>query len=225
MSAGERLGPERLAELRGVLRAALVSDALDAIGLRRRCLAGLAPLAASGPGSALVGNAFTVQALPTDAVPEVPYVGLLRALDAVGAGDLVVTAAGGALRVALWGELLSQACLARGATGAVCDGPARDSVQIRALGFPVFCRGTLPLDINGRAEVVAHGTDVVVDGVGIAPGDLIVGDADGVVVVPLAVRDEVVARAIEKGSAESGFRDAVAGGLAPSVAFARHRVL
>jgi regulator of RNase E activity RraA len=220
------LTPARIAELQPILRAALVADALDAVGLRGACLDGdVRALTTALAERILVGNAFTMQAVPAATIPETPYVGLLRALDAISPGDVVVIAAGGAQRVALWGELLSNACLARGGMGAVCDGPARDAASIRELGFPVFCRGTLPLDINGRAEVVEHGGSVVVDGIGVASGDLIVADSDGVVVVPLAVRDEVVARAVEKATAESGFRDAVRSGVAPSEAFARHNVL
>ena len=93
------------------------------------------------------------------------YVGLLAALDAVGRGDVVVVASGPSDAAAVWGELLSNACLARGAVGTVTDGLIRDSAQIAELGYPVFARGTSPLDIHGRLEVVAHGGEVTVAGV------------------------------------------------------------
>jgi regulator of RNase E activity RraA len=205
------------------LRSAHVSDALDAIGRCGRVLGpGLVPLL---PGSLLVGRAFTVSVERVERAPEVPYVGLLQALDALGEDDVWVISSGGADDVSLWGELLTTIARARGAVGAVCDGCVRDAALIRAQGFPVFARGTLPLDINGRLEVTGHGRPVTLDGVAVVPGDLVVADDDGVVVVPADVEREVVERAASKASAEDGFRADVVAGMLPSHAYAIHRVL
>jgi 4-hydroxy-4-methyl-2-oxoglutarate aldolase len=206
-----------------LLRSALVSDALDAIGCRDRSLGPkFSPLQ---PGKVLVGRAFPVSVVPVDGAPDVPYAGLLRALDAIGQGDIYVVSSGGAAGVALWGELLSTIAIARGAVGAVCGGYVRDSAQIRALGFPVFAHGTVPLDINGRLEVTGHESPIEIDGVRVAPGELIVADDDGVVVVPCEVEGDVVERATAKAGAEDGFRADVAAGMLPSRAYEIHRVL
>lgn len=203
---------------------ALLSDALDDLGRRDQCLRpGLLPLAA---GVTISGRALPLTLERPEAIPPVRYAGLLKAMDAVAPGDVVVVsdaAAGGA--VALWGELLSTMAMARGAAGAVCDGCVRDVAALRALGFPVAARGAVPLDVHGRLEVVAHGRAIVLDGVRIAPGDLIVADDDGVIVVPADLEEEVVAAATAKASAEDGLRDDVRGGMLPSEAFAKHRVL
>ncbi len=205
------------------LRSAIVCDALDALGLRSQALGGLpAPLV---PGTCAAGPALPLEVVIVEAVPEVPYRGLLAALDAVPRGAVVVTSAHGRQDVALWGELLSTICLARGAAGVVCDGPVRDVAQIRELGLPVFASGAVPYDINGRLEVLGHTRPITAGGLAIAPGDLVVADDDGVVVVPVALIDEVLARVAAKAQGESGFLDAIRAGAPASEAFERFRVL
>lgn len=221
--AHERLTPAALAELRAQIGSSLVSDALDGAGLRHQSLApGYAPLVVD---QVVIGYAFPTRLEATDEIPEVPYVGLLAALDAIGPGEVWVGATGGFRDAALWGELLSTACMASGAVGALVDGYVRDRDMIRSLGFAVLCRGADPRDINGRGEVVAHNVTVEVDGVTIAPGDLVVGDDDGVVIVPQPLIDEVVGAAVEKTSGESRFRQAVREGMPPGEAFKRFGVL
>ena len=211
------------AQVIGAVRVALVCDILDALGLRSQALdPDIGPLC---QGRTLTGRAFTAVSGEVDEIPEVPYVGLLRALDAVGQGDVFVLATSRTEKSAMWGELLSTTCLARGVRGVVTDGYARDTAQIAALGFPTFCRGAYPLDIHGRSEVADFGVPVVIDGVVVSPGDLIVADDDGVVVVPTDVVDEVVTRARAKADGENAFRDAVRGGMLPSEAYDRFKVL
>jgi 4-hydroxy-4-methyl-2-oxoglutarate aldolase len=205
------------------LTAALVSDALDRVGHHHQCLR--PEIAALAPGMTTIGCAFPVTAVRVEEPPEIPYVGLLHALDEIEPDDVYVISSGGATDVALWGELLSTIAIARGAVGAVCDGYVRDSAKVRALGFPVFARGTVPLDIHGRLEVVGHGSPVSIDGIEISHGDLLVADDDGVVVVPPEIEEAVLASAHEKGVAEDGFRKDVASGMLPSRAYELHRVL
>jgi 4-hydroxy-4-methyl-2-oxoglutarate aldolase len=205
------------------LNAALVSDALDALGRWHRCLP--PELSALDRGGVVVGRAFPVTVARPSIVPNVPYVGLLAALDEIAEGDVYVISSGGARDVALWGELLATIAIARGVAAAVCDGYIRDASRIRRLGFPVYARGTVPLDIHGRFEVVGHGAPLVIEGVEIERGDLIVADDDGVVVVPQDVEADVVASAIAKANAEDGFRADVAARMPPSEAWAKHRVL
>ena len=219
----DRFSTEWLAELATRIGSSLVSDALDGVGLRHQSLApGYAPLVVD---QVLIGYAFPTRLEPADVIPDVPYVGLLAALDAIGPGEVWVGATGGFRDAALWGELLSTACIASGAVGALVDGYVRDRHVIRSLDFPVLCRGADPRDINGRGEVVAHNVTVEVDGVTVSPGDLVVGDDDGVVIVPEALIDEVVGAAVAKTSDESLFRQAVREGMPPGEAFKRFGVL
>jgi len=206
-----------------LVRSALLADALDALGLREQVLGpGIAPL---DPSARIAGPAHTVELAPADGVPEEPYTGLLAMLGAVRPGDVVVAATGRSERAAVWGELTSSSCVARGAAGLVTDGLCRDVEQVRVLGFPVFARGTSPRDVDGRLEFGPHGARVDVDGVAIAPGDLVVADVDGVVVVPAAIAPEVLRRAGEKAAREDELRLAVLGGEPIAQAFRRLRVL
>ncbi len=219
----ERFAASKLADLSREIGSSLVSDALDAAGYRYQTLApGYAPLI---PDQVLVGYAFPVRVEATGKVPDVPYVGLLAALDAIGPGEVWVGASDGFQNASLWGELLSTACMASGARGAIVEGYARDRNAIRRLRFPVFCRGADPRDINGRGEVVAHRVTVEIDGVTISPGDLLVGDDDGVVIVPEHLINNVVGNAVEKNRGEGRFRRAVRDGMKPSDAFKRFGVL
>lgn len=205
------------------LRTATVSDACDAVGLGRRTLG--PDFRSLRPGTAMSGRAFTVGTTLVDAAPDVPYTGLLAALDALGPGEIWVVSGHGRADVALWGELISMTALRAGAAGALCDGAVRDVAQVTALDYPVFARGRCPTDMNGRIEVVGTGGVVEIDGIAIEHGDLVVADDDGVVVVPGAHADEVVRRALEKHTAERRFADDVAGGTPATEAFRRHGVL
>lgn len=212
-----------LNHLRQIFSAALVSDCLDHLGYRNQVLVSDIEMI-SGDG-VMVGYAFPVKLEVVDAAPEVPYVGLLAALDAIGKDQIYVTPSGRLRRAALWGELLSTACAFKGVAGALTDGPVRDVTRMRAMGFKVFGVGTSPLDINSRYEVVAHDVPCLIDGVRINPGDLIVADVDGVVVIPTQIINEVVRRVEEKNSGEGQFRRAVREGMSPSAAFAKFGVL
>lgn len=185
----------------------MLSDALDRAGRRCQCLApDLVPLS----GSRLAGRAFPLVLERAAAPVDLPYRGLVAALDAVPAGAVVVIPGRRAADAALFGELMATACLARAAAGALCEGYVRDLAEVRLLGFPLFGCGTVPYDLDGRLEVVAHGEPV---------------EIDGVVVVPIDVEEAVVAAAHEKAAKESEFRNAVAAGMLPSEAYERFGVL
>ena len=212
-----------LAIIRAELGSAVISDSLDARGLRHQCLAaGLAPLQND---TVLAGFAFPVTLRRVYDVPDAPFSGLVSALDAIGRDEIFVTPTQRATDIAVWGELLSTACIARGAAGAITDGLVRDTRQIRGLGFPVFSAGTIPYDSMGRHEIDRHGVPCVIDGVRIEPGDLMVADADGIVVVPAAIAAEVVDAARAKRSSEIEFRQAVADGMGATEAFRAFGVL
>jgi 4-hydroxy-4-methyl-2-oxoglutarate aldolase len=114
---------------------------------------------------------------------------------------------------------------ARGAAGALMDGCTRDVRAIRAMGFPVFHGGIAPLDSKGRGRIMAIDVAVECAGVRVEPGDLVVGDADGVVVIPTRVEDEVLRLAFDKVRGERDtLRDLQRGDRLADV-FARYGIL
>jgi regulator of RNase E activity RraA len=173
----------------------------------------------------LVGRAKTVVWAPMFHVPERPYDLEIAAVDSLRPGEVFVMAVGRSEEIVPWGELLSTATLARGGRGAVLDGLIRDSGKIRAMGLPVFSVGRRPYDSCGRGVVVAYDVPVVLDGVPVAPGDLVFGDADGVVVVPRASEDDVVTRAWAKVEGENQVRDALRAGTPLAEVFRTHGIL
>ena len=175
--------------LRGV-RVAMVSDALDQLGIRNQALdPSIAPLR---PGMTLTGRAVPIVVEATDELPDEPYAQELRAVESLQPGDVPVYATDSSVKAALWGEIFSYAARARGAVGAVVDGFVRDSQQVGHLQYPVFCRGSSPLDTRGRAEVREFGVRAACGGVHVSPGDHIVGDDDGVIVIPAEALSSVL---------------------------------
>ena len=140
-------------------------------------------------------------------------------------GHGVACPAGGSARAACWGELFSAAALARGARGTLIDGYCRDAQVIAAIGYPVWCRGLLPLDVKGRLAVTAWREAAVVGGLPVRPGDLVVADADGAVAVPARLAAQAVGRALDKVSKENRVREALAEGSTLRSAYDRFGVL
>jgi regulator of RNase E activity RraA len=193
------------------LNAAVLSDTLDSLGLMQQAMKPfMRPLddALQFFGRARTGLYMPVYAQP--AAGENPYEVEIALVDDLQPGDVVVLACDGpSERIAPWGELLSTACVARGAAGCVTDGLVRDVRQIREMRFPVFCGGIGPLDTKGRARMVERDVPVRCGGVAVHPGELVFGDVDGVVVIPREAEAEVVQRALEKVAGENHSRDAL----------------
>jgi regulator of RNase E activity RraA len=186
------------------LYTAVISDALDEVGIRDRAMREhLRPIA---PDLVFAGWARTVLCMDQHYIPDNPYALEIEAVDSILPGEVVVVTTGASVRNAPWGELLSTAAMARGARGAVIDGLIRDVKKILSLGFPVFAAGMKPVDSRGRGIVVDYNVPVECGGVTLAPGDLIVADFDGVLAVPAAVVDEVVRLATDKVTRENSTR-------------------
>jgi regulator of RNase E activity RraA len=154
-----------------------------------------------------------------------PYELEIKLVDDLKPGEVVVLACGGSTRIAPWGSLLSTASVARRAGGCVTDGLVRDIMTIRALRFPVFHGGIGPLDSKHRGQIMAIDVPVTCAGVLVAPGDLVIGDADGVVVVPQSVEPEVLRLVQTKLSSESLSIAELAAGVYLRDVYARHGVL
>jgi 4-hydroxy-4-methyl-2-oxoglutarate aldolase len=222
-SANGDAGAVTLEMARGALFSAVVSDALDALSLRGQSPAvTLLPLTTD---AVLIGRARTTLWADVEDDDEPPYAKELAAVDACLPDEVFVAAAGGSLRSAVWGELLSTAARSRGCAGAVVDGAVRDVRSMRAMGFPVFARGTCARDSRFRQKVVACDVPVVIGGTCFRPGDLVVADPDGVVVVPRQVEEEVLRRAWSKVIEEHALRRTIERGMTASEAYRRYGVL
>lgn len=221
----DRDDEEFLPQLRKRLYAAVLSDVLDDVGLRDQALPSrIRPL---DDQLVLAGFARTGLFRDVFAVPEDrnPYTLEIRILDDLHPGDVMMFACGGSERIAPWGELLTTAARTRGAVGAVTDGFVRDVRGIRAAQFPVFHGGIAPLDSKGRGEVAEIDVPIEIGRVRIAPGDLVFGDVDGVVVVPRHAEEEVLARAFDKVSREDTTRRELMNGAKLQEVFDRYGVL
>ena len=208
------------------LSAAILSDVMDSLGLRDQAMRPFVrPL---DEGSVLVGRARTGLYMPVYQVREGenPYDVEIALVDDVRPGEVVVLACNGpSERIAPWGELLSTASMARKSAGCVTDGLVRDVRQIRAMGFAVFSGGIGPLDTKGRARMVERDIRVVCGGVQVDPGDIVFGDVDGVVVIPRAQEQLVLAKALEKVTGENRTRDALRTGEPLASVFKRFGIL
>ena len=195
---------ELFAHVEKNLYTAVLSDALDDMGIRDRAMReDLRPVI---PDLVFAGWARTVSCMDLHYLPEEPYALEIEALDSVLPGEVVVVGTGESKRNAPWGELLSTAAMARGARGAVIDGLIRDVKKILTLGFPVFAVGMKPVDSRGRGVVIDYNVPVACGGVTVTPGDLVVADFDGVLAIPAHAVEEAVRRATDKVSRENSTR-------------------
>lgn len=207
------------------LFSALLSDALDEAGFTGQAMGpGIRPL---DEGRVMCGRARTAIYIEVCSVADGhnPYEHEIALVDSLRPGEVAVMACGGSSRIAPWGGLLSTASHSRGAAGCVTDGFVRDIRTIRDLSFPVFHGGIAPLDSRGRGEVQYIDVPVICGGVRIAPGDLVFGDADGVVVIPRAAEAAVFECARRKLAGERDTAAELRAGATLREVFERYGVL
>jgi regulator of RNase E activity RraA len=200
-----------------------VADILDELGLRNQCLpTAIRPLE---PRMKVAGPVFTVRgrAMPPGERPD-PRLRQMDMLDAIFPGCVIVIEPGDEARAAHWGELMSATALQKGATGCVINGGLRDSAQILELGFPVFRVFHSPLTAAVRWEITDFGAPVRIGGVDVAPGDYVLGDIDGVLVLPAASAERVVASAEAVSGKETLVREALKEGGSIRQLFDKYRV-
>lgn len=165
----------------------------DVAGRRGGLHGRIAPLA---PSMRFAGAAITVEVRPGDNL-------MIHAAMAVAQpGDVIVVDGKGDLSSALMGEIMSQQCMALGITAVVIDGAVRDSEAIRELGFPMYAAGLNP---NGPTKFVPGRLNhpISIGGVTVYPGDLVVGDADGVTVIERSKAAAMLPLAVSKVAAET----------------------
>jgi 4-hydroxy-4-methyl-2-oxoglutarate aldolase len=187
---------ELLAGFRGVA-AASVADAVDKVCRRPGFMSSVIRPVTEGK---LAGRAVTV--LERASLDSAPPIHALEAIDNADPGAVVVIGMENpalTADVAVWGGLMTAAAVTRGLGGAVLDAALRDVQETAEAGFPIFARSVAPSTTVGRVVTVARGIPVVCGGVLVHPGDVIVADTDGVVVVPTGDAEAVleVAREIE----------------------------
>ena len=212
-------------EIRDTLFASVLSDCLDQVGLMKQALPPrIRPL---DEALIMVGRARTAAFMEVYDVPEGsnPYELEIALIDDLNPGDIPVFACSNAERIAPWGELLSTAAQVRGSAGALMDGCVRDVKAIRAIEFPVFHGGIGTLDSKGRGKIMAIDCPIECAGIPIESGDLIFGDADGVVVIPKQVEEEVLALAFEKVSGEHKTLDDLKRGDSLGDVYSRYGIL
>lgn len=201
----------------------VVCDVLDALGFRHQSLAaGIRPLT---PVNKISGRIFTARAHAVNEIPTEPYKLEIAAVDAMRAGDVFVVDAADDFGSAFWGELLTTACLAKGVRGVVMTACTRDMWKIRELGFPVFGLGFHPADSKGRLDVVSIGEPITIAGVRARCGDYILGDEDGVVIIPAETAKEAIRLALEKISGENIAREELARGVPMGEVFRKYGIL
>lgn len=148
------------------------------------------------PGSIICGSALTVKTRPGDNLM------LHKAVSMAVPGDVLVVNVDDFDEAGIWGEIITVAAMEKGITGIVTDGTVRDTIPIKNLGFPMFSRG-ISMKGTTKQNPGTINNPVVLGGVLINAGDIIFGDNDGVVVVPLETASEVLKLAKEKEKAES----------------------
>jgi len=206
-----------------LLTSSVLADVLDALGNRTSALPGtLRPLRAEWK---VFGRAATLSAVTVAAEPAQPYAVELACVDALRPGDVLVATTNGDQSSALWGELLSTASRAHGAVGAIIDGLTRDVAKILAMDFPVFATGFSPLDSKGRLDGIAFNQPIRIGDCVVRPGDWVVADVDGVVIVPAELAAQAFPKALEKVSGENRVRAELAKGRSAREVFAEYGIL
>lgn len=213
---------EMFVQMREKLYTPVVGDILDGMGYYHQFLPPeIRPLK---PDFKLAGIAMPVLMIDVFGPQKKPFGLLTEALDQL-QEDEIYMAAGGAMRCAYWGELLTATARTRKAAGAVLNGWHRDTPQVLEQDWPVFSRGCYAQDSSVRTQVVDYRCTVEMGQVTIHPGDYVFGDIDGVLVIPAEIADEVIEKALEKAAGEKLVRKAIEGGMSSTDAFAKFGIL
>jgi regulator of RNase E activity RraA len=197
------------------LDTATLSDALDRHGLNGQCYR----IKPRSTEFRMAGRAWTLKYGPAATPPGT--VG--DYIDDIGPGSVIVLDNGGRDDVTVWGDILTEVAHCKGIAGTVIDGINRDLALCLQLGYPVFSRDSWMRTGKDRVQVEATQVPVSIGDVRVCPGDLVRGDADGVVVIPRELEDKVLASAEEIQTAEDAIRESVRAGLSLRDARVKHR--
>lgn len=215
--------------IREKLFTAVLGDVMDAVGLSQQFLPpNIRSLVAD---DLIVGRAMTVQEADChgdrlgSTGEEAAFGVMFKALDEMQPGEIYITT-GSSPNYALWGGLMSTRAMAVGAVGAILDGYHRDTREILKLGFPVFSMGSYAQDQRVRGRVIDYRCPIrFPNGTIVQSGDLIVGDVDGVIVVPKDRAEEIVTAALAKVEGEEAVRQMIAKGRSTQQIFAETGIM
>lgn len=212
-------------ESRERLNSAAISDALDSLGHHNQAL--VPGIRAVDPSLVLCGLARVGLYMPIyhDDENTNVYEHEIALVDSLKTDEVAVVVCHGITRISPWGELLSTRASHLGAAGVLTDGSVRDTRRIVEMKFPVYCAATNPVDTKYRGKLMMYDVPGEIAGVRVESGDLIFGDLDGVVVVPRAVIQPAIGRALEKVSAENVVRSEIRAGGTLADIFAKHGIL
>ncbi len=186
------------------LETATISDALDRLGIVGQCYR----IEGRDPRFKLCGRAFTLLFGPAGR----PAGTVGDFIDDVPPGHIVVIDNGGRDDATIWGDILTEVAARRGIGGTVIDGISRDVQCCRDLQYPIFSRGHWMRTGKDRVQLEATNVPVTIGGARVGPGDIVVGDADGVIVIPHEHENAVLAAATEIFEAEAAIRKACSEG-------------
>ncbi len=181
-----------------------ISDALDRLGISGQCL----NIKPRDPRFRMTGRAFTMLYRPVGK----PAGTVGDFIDDVAPGSVVAIDNGGRENATVWGDILTEIAHRRGIAGTVIDGACRDTALCMELGYPVFSKSYSMRTGKDRVQLEATEVAVNIGDARIAPGDILRGDADGVVAIPRQHEAEVLAVAEGIATAEEAIRKSVRGG-------------
>jgi regulator of RNase E activity RraA len=153
-----------------------------------------------------------------------PFGLMLDALDDLKKNEVYICT-GASPRYALWGELMTTRAMKLGAAGAVLDGYVRDTKGILSLKFPTFCYGRYAQDQGPRGKVMDFRLPIEIQGVSIRPGDIVIGDIDGVCIVPQEHEADIITLAIKKARGEKLVKKAIENGMSSREAFKKYGIM
>lgn len=168
-----------------------LSDALDKVGISLCAVIGIVP---QWGNTKVVGRAVTIKMTAAGAVPAKAHLGV-DAIASSNVGDVIVIDNRGDLYNNCWGEILAMGAKMKGVSGVVVDGAARDVDTCQVFDFPVHARGTVPTTARGRIVQEAWNVPVRLGNAPVRPGDVIVADINGVVVIPIERLEDVIVAA------------------------------
>jgi len=206
---------DRIVEGFKTLSTSAVSDAMDKLGFECACF-GIKPL---HPSYRITGRAFTLKYEPVAVAKGT--VGDF--IDDVTPEQVIVIDNAGRLNCTVWGDILTSTAHRKGLPGVVINGVCRDVAHSLKVGLPIFSKGSYMRTGKDRVQLDAVNVPVSLGDIRVEPGDIVIGDADGVVVVPKAMEAQVLELATAIDEAENAIRADVEAGMPLKEARAKHR--
>ncbi len=185
-----------------------LSDAMDKVGVRGAVI-GIRPMYDC---PRIVGRAVTIKVTAAGMMKSKHHLGV-QAIDSSEEGDIIVIDNRGDLNNNCWGEVLSMGAKMKGVSGVVVDGAARDIDMCKEFEFPVYARGTIPITARGRIMQESFNEVIRIGDVQVRPGDIVIADVNGVVVIPVEKLDEVLGAAEDIFTKEAAMVEDLKNGL------------